>query len=213
MSRPRKTLSNFEVISFIASHKMKNTYRCLSCNTEFQAIHAKIMEKRSSCPSCGNYESCSPMPKDILKECRLIKHPDIQEDTYWVSNKGVVYSTIGKLKELKQVTCDSGHKAVHIGRKGDGVAKKILIHRLVMETWGMPAPSSSHIVRHKNDIPDDNHIDNLVWGLCVENSKDKEENESMRTEIIKRIHEAGFTSEEISIATKIKLDCIESILK
>jgi len=152
------------------------------------------------------------MPKDILKDCKVIIHPFIQENTYWITNKGVVYSTIGKIKEIKQLTATSGHKSVHIGRTGDKL-KKMQVHRLVMEAWGTHAPSPNHIVRHKNDIPNDNHIDNLIWGLCVENTKDKEENESKRMELIKRIHGAGFTPEEISIATKIKLDCIESILK
>jgi hypothetical protein len=212
MSRPRKPLANFDTINFIASFKVKNTYRCRSCSTEFEAIHVKILEKRRGCPSCGNYESCSPMPKDILKDCKVISHPEIQEDTYWITNKGTVYSTIGKLKEIKQSTTDTGHKTVHIARC-NGKIKKIFVHRLVMETWGSKQPSSNHLVRHKNDIPDDNHIDNLIWGLCVENMKDKEENESKRMELIKRIHGAGFTPEEISIATKIKLDCVESILK
>ena len=79
---------------------------------------------------------------------------------------------------------------------------------------GFPRPSPEHIVRHLNDIPDDNRLDNLKWDYTIVNMKDKDINGDKRKELIKRVYETKlFTMEEISILTKIKLESIEGILK
>jgi hypothetical protein len=135
---------------------------------------------------------------NILKDCKRYK------DTYYVVHKdGSVYSLKGIVKKLK-LTNKNGYKLVD----------RIPVHQVVLEAWGFPQPTPNHIVRHLNDIPDDNRLENLQWGFQLVNMKDKEVNADKRKELIKSLFKANlFSLEEISILTKIKLESIEGILK
>ncbi len=50
-----------------------------------------------------------------------------------------------------------------------------LIHRVIAEAF-IPNPNGHKIVRHLNDIPGDNRIENLAWGTNLDNSNDGKRN-------------------------------------
>lgn len=60
--------------------------------------------------------------------------------------------------------CSSGHVSVVLGRGSNGSP----VHQLVMLTFVGPAPLNQE-VRHINGIPDDNRLENLVYGTRTEN--------------------------------------------
>lgn len=155
-----------------------------------------------------NYKNNFKLHKDVLKDTKQYKNTKL-----FVTNKGEVYSTVGVVKQLVLQKKNDGHLYVScyaLSKKH----KKLPIHHVVLEAWGFPQPSPEHIVRHLNDIPDDNRLDNLKWDIQLINMKDKEVNEDKRKELIKKLFQANiFSLEEISILTKIKLESIEGIVK
>jgi len=219
---PCQTLKNFEVIEYNGcghtNGVIKSKFTCHSCNTSFEHYYDKIKQSRHGCPHCGCCENMIKLPMEILKDCKPIMDPDVEPNTYWISDKGIVYTTIGRFKERKPVTQDSGHMAIGIGRdimaKGERSSwkNKKLIHRLVLESFGFPQPSPLHIVRHKNDIPNDNRLDNLEWGLRVDNSKDMENNYKERQVAIKKLHSIGASISDLSVACKLSEDVINAML-
>ena len=48
--------------------------------------------------------------------------------------------------------------------------KSYLIHRLVMQAWGLPAPSLAHQINHIDGNKQNNHISNLEWATPTENN-------------------------------------------
>lgn len=99
-------------------------------------------------------------------------------DGYYVDDQGNVYSKwINKgvhglakgsvLKKLKCSTSKSGHVTVRFGRKN----KAILVHRLVYEVFNGEIPDGL-VVRHINDVPNDNRLINLKLGTQKDNMSD-----------------------------------------
>ena len=91
-----------------------------------------------------------------MEEYKLIKH----FESYSVSNLGNVKNNVTN-KILKQYT-NQGYKYIHL----NGKYKKV--HRLVAEAF-IPNPENKLCVDHKNNIRDDNRIDNLRWVTIKEN--------------------------------------------
>lgn len=119
-------------------------------------------------------------------------------DSYYVSKDGVVVSVVkGTPKKLKPHKHRNGHLRIKVKRKN------FPVHRLVIETWVGPAPSPKHVVRHLNDVHGDNRHTNLCWGTIKENSADAKCNASKKNKIIMKMLTNGFTTEEVSIVTKI----------
>lgn len=50
-------------------------------------------------------------------------------------------------------------------------------HRIVAEAW-VPNPNNHPIVRHLNDVPYDNRVENLAWGTQRDNHEDAVRNRS-----------------------------------
>lgn len=76
-------------------------------------------------------------------------------------------------KMLKQ-NPSNGYKIVSLSK--DGIAKNVLVHRLVAEAF-IPNPNKYSCVNHKDETRDNNNINNLEWctsqynliyGTCVE---------------------------------------------
>ena len=88
---------------------------------------------------------------------------------YMVSNKGRVWSVSSqrflKLKSLD----DHGHLGVCLRR--DKRPYYRYIHRLVAEAF-IPNPQEHPIVRHRDDIPFYNTVDDLDWGTQFHNRMD-----------------------------------------
>lgn len=72
---------------------------------------------------------------------------------------------------LKLSLLKSGYLTVQIST-GPGEAKLELVHRLVAFTWIGKPPEGKYLVRHENDIPNDNDYHNLLWGDDSDNMQD-----------------------------------------
>lgn len=96
-------------------------------------------------------------------------------------------SDTGDVKSLgRYLPCGTGvrfHKGKRLKLKFDrfgypqvalaGTTKRV--HVLVAEAFLGPRPSK-HEVRHLNDIPKDNRVDNLAWGTSSDNKRDAVKN-------------------------------------
>lgn len=92
---------------------------------------------------------------------------------YYVSDRGRIWSGRSQ-KFLKPKRLDRhGHVGLTI-RNGDKPSYKYL-HRLIAEEF-IPNPDNLPVVRHLNDDPRDNHVDNLAWGTQRDNMYDCIEN-------------------------------------
>lgn len=88
---------------------------------------------------------------------------------YSVSNTGLVRSDKrgGKLKA--QRTTKTGKRDVSLWHQGK--VHHPLVHRLVAEEF-IPNPDNLPYVLHWDDVPDNNHVDNLRWGTQGDNMQD-----------------------------------------
>lgn len=95
---------------------------------------------------------------------------------YYICREGLVKSC--KAKEpiiLKPHRGDiQGHLNIRMTDK-DGNLKEIYLHRLLAQTF-IPNPDNLPLVRHLNDIKDDNRLENLAWGTQLDNQKDSVRN-------------------------------------
>lgn len=92
---------------------------------------------------------------------------------YQVSNQGDIRSRTNNRHGLcntwhpvKQYTNKNGYLMVHLGR--DTVK---LVSRLVAEAF-IPNPDNLPMVRHMDDNPLNNNVENLQWGTQVDNMQD-----------------------------------------
>lgn len=88
---------------------------------------------------------------------------------YMVSNKARVYSFKKKMFMKVKPMDDHGHLGVCIHR--DGQSYYYYIHRLMADVF-LPNRNNLPIVRHLNDDPSDNTLDNLRWGTQKDNLRD-----------------------------------------
>lgn len=130
------------------------------------------------------------------------------EGLYQVSNTGRV-KRIGKYKNqfnaewesnrcLKMGKDKDGYNLVHLSKNGTVKCKKV--HRLVAEAF-IKNPKNYEMINHKNEIKDDNRVENLEWCDVTYNNNYK----SARTRKYKKV-------EMLSLDGKI-LKEYESILK
>lgn len=88
---------------------------------------------------------------------------------YWVSDKGRIYSSIKNKFIYGSPNVRSGYLEVSL--YNNGRRRKTTMHRLVGEAF-IPNPFNYPIVRHLNDNPYDNFVENLEWGTQVDNMHD-----------------------------------------
>ena len=118
---------------------------------------------------------------------------------YSISTHGRVWS--GKTHRfLKAKPMDShGHLGVCLHDGGSRCLYKY-IHRLMAEAF-IQNPNNLPIVRHLNDIPSDNSINNLAWGTQKDNSRDSYENGNAK-------HPSSEEAREYSRDRMIPIDAI-----
>lgn len=113
------------------------------------------------------------MVYDMSEWRELEEYPD-----YQISDDGQVKSF--KKKEpyiLKPAKDKSGHLKVKFSIGDD--EKSLTVHRLVAKAF-IPNPDNLPIVRHLNDIPYDNRVENLAWGTQKDNMADCKRNNHWR---------------------------------
>lgn len=91
---------------------------------------------------------------------------------YWISTKARVWSALS-MSFIEGTPLRSGH--IDMSLKCEGRRVHRYLHRLVAEAF-IPNPHGYPEVRHLNDDPSDNEIDNLAWGTQYDNVQDSIQN-------------------------------------
>lgn len=89
--------------------------------------------------------------------------------SYMISNYGRVWSAKSQCFIKPKKMDREGHLGVCLHHNGKPYY--LYLHRLMAKAF-MPNPRKCPIVRHLNDITDDNDLDNLAWGTQLENMHD-----------------------------------------
>lgn len=97
--------------------------------------------------------------------------PGIQN--YMISNYGRVWSEKSQMFLKPKKMDREGHMGFCL--HDNGVPHYVYQHRIMAEAF-IPNPECYPIVRHLNDIPDDNDLCNLAWGTQRDNWDDSVEN-------------------------------------
>jgi hypothetical protein len=84
---------------------------------------------------------------------------------------------------LSQKTTRHGYKEVNLHRAGDKPRVR-LVHRLVLEAFAGPPPSSVSQCAHLNGVPSDNAIGNLVWATPKVNGRHKVQHGTSKKSIL-----------------------------
>ena len=104
---------------------------------------------------------------DGIKVKQSPKFPD-----YLVSECGRVYSLRVKSKvKLLKTRLHHGYPQVSVHQNGR--LRNQYCHRMVIETWGPPQPTSKHECAHNDNNRANSHISNLRWATGAENNADK----------------------------------------
>lgn len=104
---------------------------------------------------------------DYYSDERWKRDTDIPE--YLVSSFGRVWSSISNTFIYGSPTGRNGHLDISLRRNGIRIHK--YIHRMVAEAF-IPNPHNYPVVRHLDDNPSNNHVDNLAWGTQYDNVQD-----------------------------------------
>lgn len=88
---------------------------------------------------------------------------------YYISDKGRLYSSLSDSFIRPTPTGDSGHLDVTLWINGRRYHR--YIHRLVAEAF-IPNPYNLPMVRHLDNDPTNNEVENLAWGTQFDNMHD-----------------------------------------
>lgn len=92
---------------------------------------------------------------------------------YWVSNKARVWSAKTRIFMTVKPMDAHGHLGVCLRYNGHEYYR--YIHRLVAEAF-LPNPNNHPLVRHRDDIPYYNTVDDILWGTRLDNYLDSVRN-------------------------------------
>jgi hypothetical protein len=98
--------------------------------------------------------------------------PVVGFENYEVSDKGRVRNT-GTGRVLRPGPHWQGYVMVTLYR--DGQRHTRTVHRLVALAF-IPNPENYPVVRHGDDVPDNNCVNNLLWGTQLDNMEDADKN-------------------------------------
>lgn len=93
---------------------------------------------------------------------------------YLASNRGRVASIMVPQTTKNRRYIIHMTKGIEKGRKNKGRLPKtgMLVHRIILETFGPPKPFDGALARHLNDDTWDNRLENLAWGSKGDNARD-----------------------------------------
>lgn len=98
--------------------------------------------------------------------------PIVEFPGYWVSNKERVYgcsSTSRRRPHILAMHINRGYRCVYLYRNGRPYRRTV--HDLMGRAF-YSNPDHLPLIRHLNDIPTDNDMDNLAWGTHWDNMQD-----------------------------------------
>lgn len=87
----------------------------------------------------------------------------------WYGKKGILRAAPTLIRGMDK----GGYRKARL-YASDGSYRDIAIHRLVLMTFRPQPDQDELLVMHKNDIPDDNRLENLEWGTWGDNNRDRE---------------------------------------
>ena len=111
----------------------------------------------------------------VIKELpKTAKYIENSED-HWIDFDGSVYAYNTRNNQKRELIKKSqhlvhGYKYCGIKYKGreNNITKRV--HRLVAEAF-IPNPNNYNVVGHRNNIKDDNRVENLYWTTVQENTQ------------------------------------------
>lgn len=142
---------------------------------------------------------------------------------YFASSHGFIYSEKrGPRRRMKPDIGEQGHMRVQLHRDGqdDQRGERLLVHRLILETFTGPAPADDAQGRHRDGNPRHNAITNLSWGDQSDNWLDSKRHGSHRryskmsqakADEIRRRHACGETGEALAREFNISATQIRNI--
>lgn len=113
---------------------------------------------------------------------------------YKASSDGRIWSEYTHKYLVSSKQFDTGYTSVELFENGKG--KRISVHRLIALAF-LPNPNNYPVVNHKNEIRNDNRVENLEWctqqynvnyGTCLEKRK---RNHVYTPENLKKFTQAG----------------------
>lgn len=102
-----------------------------------------------------------------MKQICSIKTLEFVKDYYYITTCGRVFSTKGKLKELK-LGVNRGYYHVCLQTKSNE-RKTFKVHRLVSLAF-IPNPNNKPQINHKDENKSNNYVCNLEWCTATENN-------------------------------------------
>lgn len=97
------------------------------------------------------------------------------EKYYLISKKGELKSLHPTVRTNRPGGLMTPRKSkrgyVFVDLRQDGSRRMVNVGRLVAEAF-IPNPNNYPLVRHLNDVKDDNRVENLAWGTTTDNSQD-----------------------------------------
>lgn len=137
---------------------------------------------------------------------------------YQISDNGEVKSLKhGKEMILSSTNDGKGYLMVSLSKDGKNIIKRI--HRLVAETF-IPNPNNLPVVRHLNDISNDNRLENLAWGTVKDNIADSIRNNlhpstkrrikiiSIKSDDIRKYNSQADAGRDLGIITSHINECV-----
>lgn len=92
-----------------------------------------------------------------------------------------------------------GYAQVAVATKGK--VSRCYVHQFVLEAFGKPRPSMSHITRHLNGIRLDNRPENLEWGTVMQNAVDAISHQTLKRG--DQHHRSKLTDEKVGEIAKL----------